>query len=177
MHAFRAVLSSLVLLTLTATTGFGADPTDAERLKESLTKWEKARDACGGDYSYQVCWSSFVGFGNVTTVTVKDNKVVERKFVAFQRGQNANELEPKWVETGKEIGSHKAEGAPARTVDELYAEAKKLVDKETPDNHKRYLGIDKEGLLSYCFLRDTRIADDAPMTGIQPFQLQLKSKK
>lgn len=155
---------------------------DADRLKESLAKWEKAREACGGDYTIEVRWSSAFGFGNRTTVTVAGNKVVKREFYEFGRpepmkpGEKPAEPKPKWVETGKDIGSHK-EGAAARTVDELYAEAAKLLEAKRPEKHQLHLGFDKDGLLSYCFTRDTRIADDAPKTGVAPFQIQLKAKK
>lgn len=161
---------------------FAADPetTDADRLKESLAKWEKVRADCGGDYSYQVRWSSFAGFGHTTTVTVKANKVVERKYEVFERPQPGNPpggAKLKWVEMGKDLGSHKSEGAAPRTLDELYAEAANLVKMEVPANHKRYLGFDKQGLLTHCFTVDTRIADDAPRVGISPIQVQLKPKK
>lgn len=91
-------------------------------------------------------------------------------------GENLPALKPKWVDSGKDLGTHKDEGAIVRTVDELYSEAKKLLEMKVPEHHKRYLGFDKQGLLSHCFIVDTRIADDAPRTGIPPVQIQLKSK-
>ncbi|NBO92294.1 MAG: hypothetical protein EBV06_08275 [Planctomycetia bacterium] len=160
-----------------------ASPSDAEKLKESQTKWLKAREACEGNYTYQVRWSSAFGFGHMTTITVKDNKVVERRYEEFGRpmaikpGENPPAPKPKWIETGKDIGSHQTEGAAPLTMDELYAEATKIVEKDVPDNHVRSLGIDKAGLLVYCFVRDKRIADDAPLKGVRPIQLQLTPKK
>ena len=175
---------AFVLVMGTTLMAHAADPVaDADRLKESLAKWEQVRKECGGDYSYQVRWSSFAGFGHVTTVTVKGNKVVERKYEELSRpepvepGKPPAAPKPKWVETGKDLGSHKKEGALARTLDDLYAEAKKLVAMQVPENHRRQLGFDKQGLLNYCFTVDTRIADDAPMTGIAPFQIQFKKAK
>ena len=177
MRTSRICLA-IALLTMTAT---AADPmpTDADRLKESLAKWEKARDAVGGDYVYVVRWSSAFGFGNITTVTVKTNKVVERKFEEFAQPQpgKAPEVKQKWLESGKDVGSHKNEGAAPRTVDEMYVEAQKLIEAKTPETHVRTLGFDKEGLLYYCFVRDRRILDDAPLVGVRPFQLQLPVKK
>jgi hypothetical protein len=142
---------------------------DAEKLADSLKTWE---------YSYQVRWSSAFGFGNTTTVTVKGNKVVERRFIEFGRpeGGKPAEAKDKWVESGRDIGTHK-EGAPARTVDELYAEAKKVCEGKPADGHMRAIGFDKQGVLAYCYTRDTRIADDAPLTGVPGIQLALKAKK
>lgn len=177
---------AVTLMTLpTNPVGHAADPvpTDAERLKESLAKWEKVRGDCGGNYAYEVRWSSAFGFGHRTTITVKENKVTERKFEEFARpepprpGEKPADPKPKWVETGTEIGSHAKEGAAARNVDELYAEAKKIVEGKLAEGHRLFLGFDKQGLLSHCFTRDTRIADDAPMHGVAPFQIQVKAAK
>lgn len=156
---------------------------DLARLKESLAKWEQARQKCGGDYSYTVRFASAFGFGNVTTISVKGNKVVERKYEEFGRpepvpvGEKPHVPKPKWIETGKALGSHKPEGAAPRTVDELYAEAKKVLEAKLPSSHRRLLGLNEQGLLSYCFTQDTRIADDAPAEGVRPFQLQLTVKE
>ncbi len=162
-----------------------AEPNAAEleRLKESLAKWEKARQECEGNYTYTVRRSSAFGFGHQTTITVKDNKVVERMFEEFGQpvppkpGEQPEKPKPRWIETGKDVGTHKTEGAPARTVDELYGEAKKLLEMTVPENHKLYLSFDKQGVLSHCFTIDTRIADDAPTKGIPPFKILLPMKK
>ena len=183
LHPWPVITVTLLVVAVSATTQ-AADPavTDADRLKASLEKWEKARDESGGNYSYQVRWSSAFGFGHTTTTTVRGNKIVERKYEVFDRpepikpGEKPPERKPKWVESGKDVGTHKNEGAVVRTVDELYAEAKKLLDMKVPERHNRYLGFDAQGLLSHCFFVDTRIAGDAPMTGIAPVQIQLKPK-
>ena len=175
---------TLALLGVGLTVAQSADPvlSDADQLKASLVNWEQAREECGGDYSYQVRWSSAFGFGHTTTITVQGNKVVERKYVEFGQpepvkpGEAPAEPKPKWVEMGKELGTHK-EGTAGRTMDELYAEAKKLLEKDLPGHERRSLAFDQQGLLNYCFTRDTRIADDSPLSGIAAFQLQLKAKQ
>ncbi len=171
-------LTVAVLVALAA--AHAGEPTEADRLKTSLAKWKQAREECGGDYSYQVRWSSAFGFGHATTITVQANKVVERKYEVFGRpapdGKPA-EQKPKWIETDKELGSHKGEGAAPRTLDAIYAEAAKLLETPLPAGHRRLLGFDKQGILSHCFSIDTRIADDAPRTGVSLSQLHLKAKK
>jgi hypothetical protein len=162
-----------------------ADPavSDVDRLKESLANWKQIRDQSGGDYSYRVERIFFSGLRETTTIVVRGNKVVERRFQVSGRpqpskpGENPPAEKPTWVETGKDLGRHKDEGAATRSVDELYVEAFRLLDMKVPEHHKRYLGIDQQGLLSHCFIVDTRIADDAPIIGIAPVRIQPKAKK
>jgi hypothetical protein len=173
-------LTVALSMSMALTAAHAGEPTEAERLKTSLAKWKQAREEGGGDYSYQVRWSSAFGFGHATTITVQANKVVERKYEVFGRpmpGEKPAEQKPKWVETDKDLGSHKGEGAAPRTLDEIYAEAAKLLETPLPAGHRRFLGFDKHGILSHCLTVDTRIADDAPRTGVSLSQLQLKAKK
>ena len=48
-----------------------------EKLNQSLQQWLKLKKECQGNYSYDVKWSSWTGFGNTTTIVVKNNKVIE----------------------------------------------------------------------------------------------------
>lgn len=152
--------------------------TDSERLAASAAKWSKIKEECGGNYSYKAIRSSFTGYREETIVTVKDNKVVERQLLTATPAQPGQPpvVRSEWVETGKDIGSHKA-GTEPRTLDELYAVAKKVLEANVPANHSRRLGLDKQGLLQYCFIVDTRIQDDAPMTGMKPIYLTIGKKK
>lgn len=154
-----------------------SDTLDAERLSKSLAIWTKAKEDCGGNYSYKVIISSFTGHRAETTIVVKKNKVVERKLETGTPnflGKPAP-LKLEWTETGKDIGTHTKTVEP-RTLDELYMIAKKIVEEEVPANHVRSLGIDKQGLLQHCFIRDTRIQDDAPLAGVPAIYLTLEKK-
>ena len=178
MNLLRMSLISSLLLTFIAVS---AHASDAEKVSESKTRWEALKKECGGNYSYKVSWSSFAGFGHTTTIVVENNKVVSRTFQEF----NLREIEPVapgeepaaeksgWVETGDEIGSHK-EGAAPKTLDELYAEAAKIAVKQLSPDERRYVRTDKQGLLLSCFYVDTRIADDAPTTGVIINSITLK---
>jgi hypothetical protein len=152
---------------------------DAARLERSLAAWAEVKAACGGSYSYIVRFTSAFGFGHATTITVRDNLVVERKFEQWGRPEPGKPpvAEIAWVETGADIGSHADAGAtPARTVDELYAVAKTVVETEPAPHQVRSLGIDPRGLLQHCSIRDTRIADDGPQNGVPPFELTLAAE-
>jgi hypothetical protein len=151
---------------------------EIERLMASRLKWEQLRKAHGGNYSYTVRWSSAFGFGHLTTIIVRENRVVERRYEEFNRsaapsaGGTAVGPMPKWVETGSQVGTHGQEGAPARTVDELYAAAARLVSEQVPESHQLSLGITPAGLLHHCTVVDRRLMDDAPLRGVPAFDLQ-----
>lgn len=148
---------------------------DLAKLKQSEAKWQKLRDSLSGTYTYKVAQVFFIG-RQETTIQVRDNKAAERSLVVMGPpapvlpGKPPAAVEPKWVETGKELDTHR-EGAPARTIDELYVEAAKILQLPLEPHHKRYFMLNDQGLLNYCFVVDTRIADDAPRQGVGPIQL------
>jgi len=160
--------------------GDHASRQDAERLERSLAAWGDAKRRCGGDYVYVVRFTSAFGFGHATTVTVRGNRVAERKFERWgqpEPGKPPGAATPEWVETGADIGSHaEPSAAGAKTIDEWYAIAKTVVDKPLAPHEVRSLAIDGRGLLQACTIRDTRIADDAPMNGVPPFEMTLAAE-
>jgi hypothetical protein len=158
-----------------------ADEADSPRAKmaKSLKAWEGLKAQCKGNYSYTVRWSSWVGFGHETTISVRNNKVAERKYREWSgRPQVVRPGAPpkpegvSWTETGDELGSHK-KGAPLKTLDELYAEAQKILDTELEPHQRLYVRFNDQGLLLSCFYVDTRIADDAPQTGVSISSISL----
>lgn len=158
-----------------------AEPADeAARFAKGFDIWLKLKAECGGNYAYQVRWSSAFGFGHVTEIKVRGNKVVERRYEATSdRPQviapGETEAKPagdRWVETGEAIGSHK-QGAPAKTLDELYAEAKAVAEMKLKSHQRRYLRFDERGLPISCFWIDIRIADDAPTNGLRISKIEL----
>ena len=169
----RSTLSMAVASFLVAMCAnvYAADPakTDTERLKESFAKWEKLRDKNGGDYSYNVVKTHMMS-RETTTIVVRDNKVVERRYAVEIRPPVPNA--PNWVEKGKMLGTHKKQGAPARTVDELYAEAVQVTTVPVQAHQRYSLSFDERGVLRHCWIVDTRLPDAEPK-GIAPIQIQL----
>jgi len=104
---------------------------------------------------------------------VANNKVMERNYKAFSApprpaapGQPPGKRkETGWSEKGAKLGSHK-EGHPAKTIDQLYEEAKAILERPLPAFQRLGLRFDKQGLLLACYTQDTRIADDAPTKGV-----------
>jgi hypothetical protein len=155
-----------------------------EALAGSLKTWQELKMKCGGNYRYTVAFSSSAGFGNRTEILVRSNKVVERNYSEFNRNAPApapaprpeNAPNQKWSEKGDQLGMHN-EGAPPKTLDELYQEAQKVLATKLTPTQRRYVKFDKQGLLELCFYIDTRIADDAPRTGVAIGAIELELPK
>ena len=179
------VLGLTIAIALQVAVSLAADQvgSPSDQLKKSLQTWQARKAQCGGNYSYTVGFQSWAGFGNSTVIVVRNNKVVERKYSEFNRNappmpQQPGKEPPKaegqnWTEKGKEIGTHK-QGAPAKTLDTFYAEAKAILEVKLEPTQKLSIAFDKQGLLQHCFWMDTRIADDAPRNGVIIGQLQLE---
>jgi len=151
-----------------------SEPPNLAAFNKSLATWKQLKAKCGGNYSYKVRWSSFVGFGNETEIVCSNNKVIARKYREWQGGPGmaiprpigqAKPKEVRWSEKLGEIGKHK-KGAKPKTLDELYADAKKVLETKLPAHQRLFVRYDKQGLLNSCFTVDTRIADDAPRNGV-----------
>jgi len=149
-----------------------------DQLNQSYKRWLKLKEACKGNYSYHVKWSSWTGFGNTTTIVVRGNQIIERRFESY--GAPHPDGRPidknRWAERGEFIGSN-PKGHPPRTIDDLYKEAKSLTGRPIPKFHRGVIRVDKEGLLLSCFIQDTRIADDAPIQGVNITSISLGSEK
>ena len=151
-----------------------------KQFEKSFSLWQKLKDKHQGNYSYTKKWSSWSGFGHTTTIIVSKNRVTERKFESI--GAPHPDGRPvdknRWAERGDFIGSSSDKQAhPAKTLDLLYAEAKELLAKPIPPFHKGVLRLNEQGLLLCCYIQDTRIADDAPVTGVHISSITLGNQK
>ena len=180
----RRIIGLLLILGLfCGTMTFAKEKKQSEstitQIEKSEKKWLELKKKSKGNYSYKKRYSSWLGFGNETTIVVTNNKVTERHYREWKTSEaaefspmapnektNVTELEgEKWVETGDQIGSHK-KGAKALTLDERYQEAKVIAQKTLSPHEEMVVGFDKEGLLNSCFYVNTMIMDDAPQTGV-----------
>ena len=166
-----------------------AQDDDGAKLQASIEKWDDLKQKSGNSYRYYVRTSSFTGFTTETEVVVHGGKVTGRRYketqgfsgpggpvpVLLPEGGEPPKPEPpkyKWTERFDEVGKNKG-GAPAKTLDELYAQAKEVIARDLPEFEKRYVSFDKQGLLKSCFTVDTRIADDAPTNGVMISEIKL----
>ena len=149
-----------------------------DQLNQSYKRWLKLKEECKGNYSYNVKWSSWTGFGNTTTIVVRGNQIIERRFESY--GAPHPDGRPidknRWTERGDFIGSN-PKGHPPKTIDDLYNEAKSLTDRPIPKFHRGVIRVDKEGLLLSYYIQDTRIADDALIKGVNITSISLGSEK
>lgn len=168
-------VAALALACLFVAPAVAADrDTVRKQLEASVPKWQAAKKACDGNYEYTVRFSSWVGFGHETTIVVRGNKIVERRYRSWAApdrgpvppgGEKKKPEGESWTEKGDELGSHK-QGAPLKTLDDLYADAAKaLAADRDPANTRYYFRADKAGVMLSCFWQDSRIADDAPTHG------------
>ncbi|MCE5276856.1 MAG: protease inhibitor I42 family protein [Planctomycetaceae bacterium] len=151
---------------------------EQERLQTSKAAWLKLKAASGGNYEYDVKFQSWVGFGQTTTIVAKEGKVVQRRLEKFNRNQvqvvrlspdgtTVEQPQPKpegWTESADALGSH-GDGAAAKSIDELYDDAQKVLAVGVPEHGKLYVAYYPNGVLQHCFWVDTRIADDVPRHG------------
>jgi len=174
------VLVCVVILLLPAARALAAKQADSHLagLDKSLQLWKGLRDKCGGNYSYKVRWTSWVGFGHETRIVVRDNKVAERHYRQWSRqvvaapGGPPKPAGKTWIERGDTVGTNK-KGAPPKTLDELYQDAKRILETKLAPHQRLYVRYDKRGLLQSCFYVDTRIADDAPRKGVMITGIEL----
>lgn len=186
-HTTTLSFVALALVSLSIST-VRAQDTDSDKLQGSLAKWSALKEACGGNYGYFVRTASFAGARTETEITVRNNQVVGRRYkvtgppvpVPIPPSPDGAPPKPeaptyKWTEQGEAIGKNK-EGAPAKTLDQLYAQAQEVLARKLPEHERRYVQFDKQGLLSSCFTVDTRIADDAPINGVIIAEIRLEPK-
>lgn len=190
---FSLLLPLLLSLSLACAIGAGVFPLAAadeaplpsEQLAKSLQTWKQLKARCDGNYSYKIRWQSWAGFGHETVVVVRDNKVVERQYSESTRVRTVHAAPgaapPKadgegWIERDKDLGSH-TKGAPLKTLDELYDEAQKVAATKLTPTQRLYLTFDANGLLQTCCYSDTRIAGDAPQTGVTIAETTLEPAK
>lgn len=147
-HTTTLLLLAISLVTFAVSLAHAQD-SDADKLQGSLDKWSDLKEKCGGNYRYFVRTSSFTGAGTETEIVVRNNKVAGRRYKVFgppapiAPGPDGEPPKPeapqyKWTEQGEAVGKNK-EGAAAKTLDELYAQAKEVLARELPEHERRYV--------------------------------------
>ena len=130
---------------------------------DSIREWQKLKKQNGNSYSYEIIFASFAGFGSTTAITVKDGKVIERKYEAYRDNTNEREITDTYIENESNLGINER-GALPKTIDELYATCANeylRVDEET--NIIYFETADATGILSLCGFYPKGCADDCFM--------------
>lgn len=126
---------------------------------KSLKVWATFKTASNNSYSYTVTGGSWTGVTYKTMVAVKRGTVVGRTFVMHAPdGQTGEQrLQEQWIESETTLSTH-PNGAPARTLDELYTEAKSLLIRR--DDAKTYFETKNNGMISMVGYVPNNCADD-----------------
>jgi len=76
-----------------------------DQLNQSYKRWLKLKEQCKGNYSYDIKWSSWTGFGNTTTIVVRGNQIIERRFESYGAPHPDGRPidENRWTERGEFI--------------------------------------------------------------------------
>ena len=140
-------------------------------LEKSHAAWEEARRRSGGNYSYEVRFYSFIGFQSVTTITATRGVISKREY--RESFPPFLDIEPQhYIEEGEDIGTN-PRGAPPRTVEALYTNARSVLETTLEPFERLVFRLDERGLLRTCFYYDARIADDVPRNGVMIENLML----
>ena len=116
---------------------------------KSYSAWLKFKSDRNNNYSYTVNTSSFSGYVTNTTLTIENGKVTKRDFTASvgDFGTNSQKVvQETWLEEGSSLNTHK-NGAPTRTLEEVYSEAKNNWLKKR-DNAQTYFETKNQGMIS-----------------------------
>jgi len=128
-----------------------------EKLQESLLQWRDHKQQKGSAYQYSSEFSSWVGFGNETTIFVRDDAVVRREYRAWDADRRET---MHWIEdVPDKLGIHK-EGAPLQTVEKLYEDCRDILATKNNEENDIHLGFDANGILGYCLFAPKNCADD-----------------
>ncbi len=115
-----------------------------ENLEISLANWERLKESMGASYQYtRKSPSGWGGLKNETTITVKDDFVRQRDYVALDAD---NLIKSRWREDGFDALNDHAEGAPVKRMDDLYEDCAEILAT------KRGVEVtfDNSGILKTC---------------------------
>lgn len=171
-HNLRAMSVVCTLLTLIlVVSGCAFNPAGLMNQKRmvhlqgSRAAWINAKEAHQGTYEYTSSFESWTGYRANTTLVVRDDEVSERYFEATYRNESGEMVNEEWVEqTKEELGSHR-DGAPAKTIDELYDICAETVLTQSPLGATIWLEFFEDGILHRCTYQENNCADDCS-TGV-----------
>lgn len=100
------------------------NPEYLEKLDASLSGWKHVKNNNVQAYHYATNFSSWTGYKNETIIHVRNDIVISRQFRAWDQDRRSIS---QWIEkTPADLGTNK-EGAPPKSVDELYEECREIL--------------------------------------------------
>ncbi|MEM7106388.1 MAG: hypothetical protein AAF502_24890 [Bacteroidota bacterium] len=134
---------------------------------ESLGAWEKLKAENGNSYVYRISYASWVGYHNYTEISVRNGKIVSRKYEEFSPGKMVDEDgnsvknpdDITYVENQDQINSN-SQGFHAVLFEELYKSCGKDYIIEDPQWNSISFDTNEEGIMTLCGYTPNNCADD-----------------
>lgn len=137
---------------------------------KSLDIWNKAKAENGGNYEYAITQSSLFGWFAKTVITVKDNKVVGRKYYDNEADKVKGTLALVYEESGSDVNKNE-KGVKATTLDQVYADCAEYSLTKSEETHNITFKTDDAGMLSVCGFCEKGVMDDCFRgTSVQDFK-------
>lgn len=157
-------------------------------LDKSERTWRQWRQKIKGNYHYKVNFQSKVGFSDLTTIRVVNNRVVERSFTftpgvqLVGRKGGTIPLTISWTERGTQVGTRVESATPALTLEELYSRCRVLLLSEPWQAPAELIAewtlpvliFDHRGILQSCFTQNTKIRGDGLTRGVSGIELHIE---
>ena len=136
--------------------------------EKSLNSWNELKKTNGTSYSYESTFVSWVGFGSTTKITVVDNTVSSREYIAYNLynpetneylGMDNKIITDQFTEDINTLNTNEL-GAKPLTIDELYLSC--AADYLTLDTSKNEITFttDTNGILTNCTYYSIGCQDD-----------------
>lgn len=147
--------------------GGGNDAGYANQLAAAQAAWAAAKPSCPV-YRYETRVTSVFGFCTTTTIAIANDLAISRSLIAdrsFCSPSPDGGVVEQWSETvASDVGTH-ADGAPARTVEQLIAACGQILASD-PSKYEVSFGVASNGVPTHCTARLINCVDDCT-DGIQ----------
>ena len=163
-------MNKWTLLAMVAAVGLGcgkgsstatADGGYAAELQMAEATWASAKPSCP-EYHYQALTSSVFGLCSETTIEIAKDQPVQRSYLFTSYG-TCGSADAGFVETWDEIGAQQvgthADGAPALTVEQLFASCQTSLAQD-PSANTIALTIGTDGVPTRCGYTPINCEDD-----------------
>jgi len=143
-----------------ASCGKSSDDKMDTQLQVAEATWASAKPSCA-DYHYAAQSSSVFGSRSTTTIEISGGQPVRRSFVGSGYGSSGTDAAPAetWDESSAaEVGTH-TDGAPALTVEQLFASCESSLSQD-PTQNTLTLVVGTDGVPTACGYTPKNCVDD-----------------
>jgi len=128
-----------------------------KKLQQSYVVWQQHKKKHHDSYQYTKYFSSWVGFGEQTTITVKNNRIIGRQYLSWNDKQ---ETTAQYSESSQQQLGKNKKGSSLATMNDLYDNCHHILTNKDPETNHLTLGFDEIGILKTCLYSPKNCADD-----------------